>query len=171
MVSESARMTTAKEAAYRVNYPNSLPRAIKVVGLDGASAEIVRRLAAQQDWKNATFFASVSADWDPKRPWGTSIHASLVDLAGRHRDLVEEIGAANLVVMISTAGETAEAAALIAEVCSLKRVMITGLLLVADESSDAEVARTLKALRPYAPMLVVSGEQDYIAAMLAALRA
>ena len=171
MLSESARMTTAKEAAFRVNYPNSLPRAIKIVGLDPAGTAMVRRLAAQQDWRNATFFASVSADWDPKRPWGTPIHASLVDLSGQPRDLVEEIGAANLVVMIATAGETAEAAALIAEVCSLKRVMITGLLLATDESSDAAVARTLKALRPYAPMLVVSGEQDYVAAMLAALRA
>ena len=113
----------------------------------------------------------MSADWDPKRPWGTPIHASLVDIVGAHRDLVEEIGAANLVVTISTAGEVAEAASLIAEVCSLKRVMITGLLLTADDSSDAEIARTLKALRPYAPMLVVSGEDEYVAAMLTALRA
>jgi hypothetical protein len=171
MLSESARMTTAKEAAFRVDYPNSLPRAIKVLALDQASMRIVRQLAGQRDWKNATFFTSVSADWDPKRPWGTPIHASLVDIDGKHRDLVGEIGAANLVVMISTAGETADAASLIAEVCSLKRVMITGLLLTSENSSDEEVARTLKALRPYAPMLVVSGEKEYVAAMLTALRA
>ena len=171
MLSESARMSSAKEAAFRIPYPNSLPRAVKVIALDEASVEVVRQLAGQSTWKNTTFFTAVSAEWDPKRPWGTPIHASLVDVSGTPHDLVEEVGAANLVVTISTAGEAAEAASLIAEVCSLKRVMITGLLLTSDDSSDAEIARTLKALRPYAPMLVVSGEDEYVAAMLTALRA
>jgi hypothetical protein len=170
MLSESARMTTAKEAAYRVQYPNSKPRVVKVVALDEPSIAVVRELA-EQDWKNATFFTSIAAEWDPNRPWGTPIHASLVDLQGKRRDLVEEIGAANLVVMISSAGESAEAASLIAEVCSLKRVMITGLLLTTHGNTDEEVARTLATLRPYAPMLVLSSEEEYVAAMLTALRA
>ena len=34
MQTESARMTTAEEARYRINYPNSSPRAVKVVALD-----------------------------------------------------------------------------------------------------------------------------------------
>lgn len=171
MQSESARMSTAKEAAFRVQYPNSLPRAVKVVALDQASVGIVRQLEARREWKNATFFTGISAAWDPKRPPGTPIHATLAGFDGASHDLVEEIGSANLVVMISTAGGAPDAAALIAEACSLKRVMITGLLLTSDDSSDAEVARTLKALRPHAPMLVVSAEQEYVAAMLTALRA
>jgi len=171
MLSESARMTTAKEAAFRIPYPNSLPRAVKVVALDEASVTMVRRLATEGAWKNATFFASVSAEWDPKRPRGTPIHASLVGLDGKLHDLVAEIGAANLVVMITTAGGSADAASLIAEACSLNRVMITGLLLTSEQSSDEEVTKTLKALRPHAPMLVVSGEEEYVGAMLTALRA
>src|SRR5688500_18172953 len=106
MLSESARMSTAKEAAFRINYPNSRPRAVKVVALDEASVGMVRQLA-EQEWKNTTFFTAVSADWDPGRPWGTPIHAGLIDLDGKSRDLVEEIGAANLVVTISTAGRSA----------------------------------------------------------------
>lgn len=170
MLSESARMTTARAASFRVNYPNSAPRAVKVVALDKPSAAIVRELAKGR-WQAASFFTAVSADWDPSRPRGTPIHASLVDLQGRHCDLVDEIGSSNLVVMIGMAGEAAEAASLVAEVGSLKRVMITGLLMTSAESTDEDVARTLKALRPYAPMLVVSSEQEYIAAMLTALRA
>jgi len=170
MLSESARMSTAKEAGFRIDHPNSTPRAVKVVALDSASVAVVRELA-EGGWRNATFFASVSADWDLNRPRGAPIQASLVDLAGERRDLVEEIGAANLVVMIVGAGESAEAAALIADACSLKRVMITGLLLTGATSTEDDVARTLKTLRPYAPMLVVSGEDDYVAAMLTALRA
>ena len=170
MLTESARMTTAKEAAFRIDQPNSRPRVVKVIALDPASAAIVRELA-QADWRNTTFFASVAADWDPKRPAGTPVHARLVGLDGASHDLVEEIGAANLVVMIARAGAAAEAAALVAEVCSLRRVMITGLLLTAEASSDADVAHTLAMLRPFAPMLVVSSEDDYVAAMLTALRA
>jgi hypothetical protein len=170
MQSESARMTTAREAAFRVGYPNSRPRAVKVVALDSASVAIVTKLAAL-DWKNTTFFSGVSADWRPDHPSGAPIHASLVDLEGGHRDLVDEITAANLVVTISTAGETAEVASLIAEACSLKRVMITGLLLTHERTRDEEVANTLKTLRPHSPMLVVSSEEDYVAAMLTALRA
>lgn len=170
MLSESARMSSAKEAAFRIDYPNSKPRAVKIVALDERSVRIVRELA-RQEWRNAFFFSSVAADWDPNRPWGTPIHAGLIDLGGERRDLVDEIGSANLVVMISNAGERAEAASLIAEVCSLKRVMMTGLLLTSEESTDEEVARTLATLRPYAPMLVLSSEEDYVAAMLTALRA
>jgi hypothetical protein len=170
MLSESARMSTAKEAAFRVGYPNSLPRAIKVVALDEASIRLVRQLAAEE-WRNTTFFTEISGDWDPSRPWGTPIHASLVDIEGNSHDLVEEIGAATLVVTISTAGKTAEAASLVAEACSQKRVMITGLLLTTERSTDEEVANTLRTLRPHAPMLVVSNEAEYVTAMLTALRA
>ena len=170
MLSESARMTTAKEAAFRIDYPNSRPRAVKVVALDEASVGMVRQLA-EQEWKNTTFFTSIVGDWDPGRPWGTPIHAGLIDLDGNRRDLVEEIGAANLAVTLSTAGRSAEPASLIAEACSLKRVMITGLLLTSERSTDDEVASTLRTLRPHAPMLVVSSEPEYVTAMLTALRA
>ncbi|HWT31742.1 MAG TPA: hypothetical protein VN240_12045 [Propylenella sp.] len=171
MLSESARMSTAREAAFRIDYPNSKPRAIKVIALDDVAAEVVRDTARQQDWKNATFFTGMTASWDPKRPWGTPIHASLTDLDGKSRDLAEEIGSANLVVMVSSPAGNADAAALIAEICSMKRVMITGLLLKADTANDADIAHSLKELRPHAPMLVISTGDDYVSAMLTALRA
>jgi hypothetical protein len=171
MLSESARMSSAKEAAFRIQYPNSKPRAIKVIGLDEAAAEVVRRTAGQQDWQSATFFTGLSAKWDPQRPWGTPVHASLTDLDGATRDLEAEIASANLVVMVSSAAAHAEAAALIAELCSMNRVMITGLLLRSESTSDAELAQSLKELRPHAPMLVISSGEEYVGAMLAALRA
>ena len=37
MLSESARMSSAAEARFRVQAPNSMPRAIKVIALDAAS--------------------------------------------------------------------------------------------------------------------------------------
>jgi hypothetical protein len=171
MITESARMSTAKEATFRVQYANSRPRAIKVIGLDAPAVDIVRRVAAQRQWANATFFTSLAGEWDPKRPPGTPVRASLTDIEGNQCDLVEEIATADLIVMLCSAGESADAASLVAELCSMKRVMITGLLLKPEGSTDAELAHTLKSLRPFAPMLVISSGEDYVGEMLGALRA
>src|SRR5688572_30318285 len=142
MIAESARMSTAREAAFRVQHPNSRPRVIKVLALDEASAAVVRRVAAQGEWTNAAFFTALSADWDPKRPWGTSVQAALTHIDGDRRDLVEEIASADLIVTLSSAGAGAEAVPLISELCSAKRVMITGLLLRGETASEEELART-----------------------------
>ena len=45
MLSESARMSSAAEARFRVQAPNSKPRAIKVIALDAASEPVLQRLA------------------------------------------------------------------------------------------------------------------------------
>ena len=45
MESESARMSSAAEARFRVDYPNSKPRAVKVVALDAASEHVVKEAA------------------------------------------------------------------------------------------------------------------------------
>jgi len=43
MDSESARMSSAAEARFRIDYPNSKPRAVKVVALDAASEQVIKR--------------------------------------------------------------------------------------------------------------------------------
>ena len=58
MDSESARMSSAAEARFRIDYPNSKPRVVKVVALDAASERVVK-LVAQQGWQRATFFTSI----------------------------------------------------------------------------------------------------------------
>jgi hypothetical protein len=42
MDSESARMSSAAEAKFRIDKPNSQPRAVKVIALDGPSERIVK---------------------------------------------------------------------------------------------------------------------------------
>src|SRR5262249_28956897 len=124
MLSESARMTTAEEARYRIDYPNSKPRAVQVVALDPPSEAVVKRLA-ERTWQQATFFTAPKFDGAPKSGDGPSMKAWLSDLAGRTKDLVDEIATADLVVMVSSAGTSAEAAAVIAEACNVRKVMTT----------------------------------------------
>jgi len=168
MLSESARMTTAEEARYRINYPNSKPRAVKVVALDAHSEAVVKRLA-QGQWQRATFLTAL--DGGPPGGDGWSMKTWLADLAGRTKDLVDEVASADLVVMISSAGSRPEAAAVIAEACSLRKVMTTALVIGSQSKSDEELSQTLGSLRPYASMLVIANNDEYIEEMLVALRA
>lgn len=169
MQSESARMSTAAEARFRIDAPNSRPRAIKIVALDRASEAVVKRLA-QSAWNSATFLTASA--FSGKADHGSfSMQGWLSDIAGRAKDLVDEVASADLVVMVATAGEDASAAALIGETCSLKRVNTTGLILGGPSKSDEELSKTLAQLRPWSLMLVISNHDDYIEDMLIALRA
>jgi hypothetical protein len=168
MQSESARMASAAEARYRIDAPNSRPRAVKVIALDHPSERVVQALA-RQSWNSASFFTA-SAFGDAPRQ-GESFAGWLSDLAGRTKNLIEEVNGADLVVMVSTAGENAGAASIIGEACSLKRVMTTALVLGGTSIPDDVLSKTLSQLRPWALMLVIASAEEYIADMLTALRA
>ncbi len=169
MLSESARMSTAAEARFRIDAPNSRPRHVKVIALDPASEALVKHLAERR-WNSASFFtASAFAGAPPGR--GFSMQGWLSDLAGRTKDLIDEVNGADLVVMVATAGESVQAAALIGEACSLKRVNTTGLILGGASATDEMLSKTLSQLRPWSLMLVIANGEDYIEDMLIALRA
>lgn len=170
MESESARMGSAAEARFRVDYPNSSPRGVKVIALDRASEPLVKR-AAQRSWQGASFFASLTFEGAPRNAEGWSMQAWLSDLAGRTKALVEEVAAADLVVMVSSPGADAQAAAVIGEACAVRKVMTMALIIGSEQHSDDELSKTLAALRPHASMLVIANGDEYIEEMLAALRA
>jgi hypothetical protein len=170
METESARMSSAAEARFRVDYPNSKPRLVKVVALDAASERVVKR-AAERPWQGASFFTSLTFDGTPRGGEGWSIKAWLSDLAGRTKALVEEVQSADLVVMVSSAGTSAQAAAVIGEACAVRKIMTMALIIGSEQRSDEELSKTLANLRPHASMIVVASGDEYIEEMLAALRA
>ncbi len=170
MQSESARMASAAEARFRIDAPNSKPRAIKIIALDRPSDNVVRRLA-QANWNHASFFTASAFAGTPQPAGSFSMTGWLSDVAGRTKDLMDEVGTADLVVMVATAGENASAAAIIGEACSAKRVNTTGLIVGGANVSDDALAKTLAQLRPWSLMLVIANADDYIEDMLTALRA
>jgi len=170
MLSESARMSSAAEARFRIQAPNSKPRAVKVIALDAPSERIVKRLAAES-WNGAAFFTASAFAGAPQGSDPFSVGGWLSDLAGRTKNLVDEVASADLVVMVATAGENAQAASLIGEACSLRRVMTTALVLGSAATSDEVLAKSLSYLRPWSLMVVIASAEDYIADMLTALRA
>jgi hypothetical protein len=170
MASESARASSAMEARFRIDAPNSRSRAVKVMALDGRSEALVKRLA-QEQWDSASFFVASAFTAAPRADTPFSMRTWLIDIAGRTKDLVDEIGSADLVVMIATAGENTLAASAVGEACNIKRVTTSAFVLASPSASDEALSITLAQLRPWALMLVIASAEDYVADMLRALRA
>ena len=170
MLSQSARASSAAEARFRIDDPNSRPRTVKVVALDRPSEAVVERLAREQ-WNGAVFLMGSAFAAAPQRHGQFSMETWPSDLSDRAKRLVDEIGSADLVVMIATAGEDASVAAIVGEACSLGRVTTSALVLGGASATDEALSRTLAQLRPWALTLVVASTDDYIVDMLRALRA
>ena len=130
-------------------------------------AAVVAFLASER----ASFLTASSFSGAPRRGEPFSMGGWLNDLAGRTKDLVDEVNSADLVVMVATAGENVAAAAIIGEACSVKHVMTTALILGGASSSDDTISKMLAQLRPHVMMLVISSADEYIKDMLTALRA
>ena len=157
MLSESARMSSAAEARFRVQAPNSRPRSIKVIGLDRGGADAVRRLA-DEAWANATLFT-------------VGPPGELTRLDGAASTVEREVASADLVVMVAAAEGGAHVAEEIGRVCSDRRVTTTTLVVGALNASDEALARTLAQLRPWSLMLVLATDEHFITDMMTALRA
>ena len=94
MLSESARMASAAEARFRIDAPNSKPRAVKVIALDRPSEAAIKRLSGPQ-WSNATFLTASSFAGMPGKE-AFSVSGWLSDLAGRTKNLIDEVSGADL---------------------------------------------------------------------------
>jgi hypothetical protein len=163
-------MSSSAEARFRIDAPNSAPRqVVKVVALDQTSETVVASLARRR-WNNASFFTASAFAGAPLER-GFSVQGWLADLTGRIRELIGEVDSADLVVMVAAAGQAPQAAALIGEACSLKRVSTTGLILSGPSVTDEMLSMTLAQLRPWSLMLVIANGEDYVEDMLLALRA
>src|SRR5262249_46542111 len=128
MESQSARMSSAAEARFRIDSPNSKPRVVKVIALDAASERVVKDVA-QRSWQRASFFTSLRFDAAPRTGEGWSMQAWLSDLAGRTKALVQEVASADLVVMVLSAGTSARAGAVFGEVCPARQCTTMALIL------------------------------------------
>ena len=170
MTSELARMTTAEAAKFRIDAPNSRPRAIKVIALDAPSERVVKALA-QSRWNDATFFTASAFAGRPRQAEPFSMTGWLSDLAGRTKNLIDEIDTADLILMVATAGENAEAAAIIGEACDVKHVMTTAVILGSASKPEQTLSKALAQLRPHVMMLVVPRADEYVLDMLTALHA
>lgn len=170
MISESARMTSAKEAKFRVQAPNRKPRTIIVILLDRAG-EWVLQGVANQPWNNAKFLTASDFSLAARNDEGIPADSWLKDLAGRTLSLTNELEPADLVVMVAIPGGNAQVAAIVGRACQLRHLNTAGIILGARSASEKDLSITLAHLRPWSRMVVVVEAEDYLDAMLMALQA
>jgi hypothetical protein len=166
VLSESARVTSAAELRFRVQAPNSLPRATTIISLDGQSGAFIRRLA-ESPWNHATFLEAPADDPPGDAP---ASDGWVTDLAGHRRRIQDEVNQSDQVIMMAFAGGAAGGAAAIGRACSLRRVTTTAFILGTHGVSDRDLARTLARLRPWSLMVVIAASDDYVTDMMTALR-
>jgi hypothetical protein len=171
MLSESARMSSAAEARFRVQAPNAAPRTIKVIALDEVSDAVVRRLAAAAETQ-AAFFTAITPETGGGDASSSASQTPVVrDLAGRIANVVDEINSADLVALVAGPGGHASAAPAIGRACSQQRVMPTGFIVGAASAGESELSKTLAQLRPWSLMVVIANDDNYLEEMMSALRA
>lgn len=137
-----AQAATAAEARFRIDREIG-GRTALIVALDAAAADVVDRVA--------------------ERPWGA---ARFFRTPGEMR-LADELLDADTAILIGTADADAEAASTIAGACAERGIMCAGVVL----GDRDEVGAATAALRPYARNLLITEDEDDVAAVLTALRA
>ncbi len=168
MLGACARAATAAEARYRVPYPNSATRASRVFALDAGAAEAMYAIT-EEPWQGAHFLTLAnSGPVDPETTGAADLPLAHPD--GSAADLMAEIDGADVVVLLASSGENEGAAEVIAREAYHRRIMSAGLALAGGQS-DRAVDRTVNSMRRFATVLVVARDNDFIPAMLTALRA
>ena len=137
-----AQAATAEEARYRIDRPIGGRKAL-IVALDDDASDVVDRVA--------------------ERPWGAAQFFRTPDVEG----VVAELEDADVVIVVGTAAADGEAASALARAGAERGIMLAGLIL----GEQAEVGAAVSALRPYARNLMVTEDEDDVAAVLTALRA
>ena len=142
LANSCASAATAEEARFRIDREIAVRTAL-IVALDGDAAEVVDRVA--------------------ERPWGAARFYRTPDVDA----VVTELEDADVVIMVATAEADGDAASALARLCSERGIMLAGLIL----GAQFDVAEAVSALRPYARNLMVTEDEDDVAAVLTALRA
>jgi hypothetical protein len=167
MLNSCSRAATTAEARFRVQYPNSLTRASRIFALDAGAAEAMYAVT-EEPWNGARFLTVCDG--------GVSSGATDIDdlpLSAPHGTkaiLSEELEGADVVVLLASSVADSGAAEIIAREAHRRRIMVVGLALGGD-GGEAGLDKTVAALRPFASVLVVASDHEFIPAMLSALRA
>jgi hypothetical protein len=142
LANSCARAATTEEARFRIDRPIGSRKAL-IVALDANAADVVDRVA--------------------ERPWGGARFFRTPALAA----ILEELSDADVTIVVATADADGDAAAELAHVCAERGIMLAGLVL----GDRLDVGPAVSALRPHARNLMITDDEEDVAAVLTALRA
>lgn len=148
---------------FRVQYPNSHPRRIKIIGLGEGGGRIAQAIG-QYDLVEVEIIATGGYIKD---------HAEAVvkGINDDARDLHRQLQAADIIFMIATDGDQVDFARVVSRVARELGKLVTGVLIELPGAQAASNAATLDTLRACADMLVIGSDASYLDEMLSELGA
>ena len=155
-VSESR---AAGDTRHRVSYPNSRPRAIKLVGLGEGGRRIAEAIAGRG-------LAHVEAIAAPAG--STDMQQATID---EDSAIGRAIRGADMVFLVAQDGDNVTFAPAIGQMAHGRGVLVTGMLIQARDAGSHVPDSTLSRLRSASDMLVMVTDADYVVEMLGALGA
>jgi hypothetical protein len=123
MLTETARMSSATEARFRIAESQPTGRVVTVIALDRIT---------EADLNNAA--------------------------------------AADFVVMVTSAGADARAAATVGAACSRRRITTATVVVRGASATDEMLSKTLAQVRPWSLMVVVTGDDSYLDDLIKSFR-
>ena len=143
---------------FRVQYPNSRPRRIKIIGL-GEGGRRIAQLIGQRGLVDVEIINS----GDYVRNHAEGVVKSITDDA---RDLHRQLQEANMIFMVAVSGEEVEFARVVSRIARKLGKLATGVLIELPGAQAASNAATLDTLRACADMLVIGSDASYLDEML-----
>ena len=160
-ISESR--AAAASTHFRVHYPNSRPRRIKIIGL-GVGGDRIAQAIRQRGLADVEII--ITGD-DVKNHAGAVVKGITDDVAGLHRHLQE----AEIIFMVAVSGDEVTFAHAVSRVIRELGKQVTGVLIEAQSGHSANAAATLESLRACVDMLVIGSDETYLEEMLGELGA
>jgi hypothetical protein len=137
------------------------------VALEAGAARLLAGIA-KDAWRGTRFRSSVWLE-DAPDPRGEALDQWCDIIAGHAANLVSEISASDLVMVITTAGDPATGASAIGEACLARGVKTAGIILQTPGTSPETLSQSLRELRPWTRTLSVLGDPAMIPGMIHAL--
>jgi cell division GTPase FtsZ len=148
---------------FRVQYPNSRPRRIKVIGLGEGGGRIAQAIA-RRGYAEVDIIAT--GDY-AKHHAETVVKGVTGDAKGLHRHLQE----ADMIFMVAVSGDEVDFARVVSCVARELGKLVTGVLIETGGGLFMQGRSTLDTLRASADMLVIGADESYLDEMLSELGA
>lgn len=155
----------ACDTRHRVSYPNSRPRAIKLIGLGEGGGRIAESIT-ERGMRHVQAIAAGGARSGQADP-----AAMLQAIADEGSEIGRAIRSADMVFVIAQEGDNVALAPAIGQMAHEKGVLVTGMLIQPRDVGTHVPDSTLNALRSASDMLVMVSDTEYVAEMLGALGA
>ena len=148
---------------FRVQYPNSRPRRIKIVGLGEGGGRIAQVIA-----QRGLAEVEIIATGDYLKDHAAAVIKGINDDA---RDLLRQLLSADIIFMIAVNGDQVDFARVVSRVARELGKLVTGVLIEKQGEQAANGLATLATLRTCVDMLVIGSDESYLDEMLGELGA